>query len=508
MNELSEEFKNKLEVLAKDNDEKVADVMVLFVALRNKILEIEPHLSDMKANIRTYNGLTGYYSNKRFNRGSEFIIIPMGIQQEPKDTNKKLRDEIIKDFSNPQKRLKMIAGESGDGTDGQVMVMKTSDKLIDEKTVFFTDVYKPVKTIRKMTQLSNGEWVVVDGDLWTPGDKPVPRNYKKTIQYVEDGEIYTNRGWSRRLDPNWKFAIFGAGYFSGIRNVITEEGKKRIPKNIVEDGFISRITYYGDYANPNSPKFIGKKALWFKACKLKVVDTKYSNELFLQVTAKTDIEVGSKKLKIPEIIGKINARVSTSSNKLKDIISKTNFDELPKGKAKKLQDLEALYKKYVDLSYIPVIDLSEINEYHTTHRAITITVPAIGDDSGNVVVKIQKGEDGIWDNIDFNSFAISECALSGIYIRDDKPPKMILSDYSLPENQSLFVKFSNGIDSNLPPSSVYVSLTTSRGNRAYDPDTKEFVVDPENAVAIPKIKGIGIIMDYSKIDIDKLVGDL
>lgn len=505
---LSEEFKNKLEELAKDNDEKVADVMVLFVALRNKILEIEPHLSDMKANIRTYNGLTGYYSNKRFNRGSEFIIIPMGIQQESKDTNKELRDEIIKDFSNPQKRLEMIAGKSGDGTDGQVMVMKISDKLIDEKTVFFTDVYKPVKIIRKMTQLSNGEWIVVDGDLWTPGDKPVPRNYNKTIQYVEGGEIYTNRGWSRRLDPNWKFAIFGVGYFSGIKNVITEEGKKRIPKNIVEDGFISRITYYGDYANPNSPKFIGKKALWFKACKLKVVDTKYSNELFLQVTAKTDIEVGSKKLKIPEIISKINARVSTSSNKLKDIISKTNFDELPKGKAKKLHDLETLYKKYVDLSYIPVIDLSEINDYHRTHRAISITVPAIGDDSGNVIVKIQKGEDGIWDNIDFNSFAISECALSGVYTRDDKPPKMILSDYSLPENQSLFAKFSNGIDSDLPPSSVYVSLTTSRGNRAYDPDTKEFVVDPENAVAIPKIKGIGIIMDYSKIDIDKLIGDL
>ena len=517
MSELSPEFKTKLEELSNNNEEKLADVMVLFMTLKPRILELEPHLTDMKANIRTYNGLLNYYSNKKFNRGTEFIIIPMGVNQEPKDSNKKLSDEILKDFSNPQKRLQMIAGKTGDGSDGKVMVMKTSDKLVDDVDVFFTDVYKPVNKIRKMTQLSNSEWVVVDGDLWQPGDNPIPRNYNKTIQYVKDGEVYENRGWSKQLIPNWKFVIFGVGYFAGIKKVkLTGKNPKghdvidikKVSKNPVEDGLVSRITFYGAYANPNSPKFIGKKALWFKACKLKVVDSKYSNELFLQVTAKTDIEVGSKKLKITDILEKINIRIDKKAKKLMSIVSKTNFEEIPKDKAKKLHDLEALYKKFTSVPYIPIIDLAGVDHYHKHHRAISIKVPTVGDDSGEVVISIVKDEGDVWDKIDFNSFAISECAFTGVYTKEGKPPKMILSDYSLPDNQSLFCRFSNGINSDLPPSSVYVSLTTSRGNQAYDPDTKKFVVDPENAVAIPKIKGIGVIMDYSKIDMEKLVGDL
>lgn len=495
--ELNEKFKKKLEQLAEDNDEKVADVMVLFMALKSKILELEPHIPDMKANIRTYNGLTGYYSNKRFNKGQEFMVIPIGVYQDSKDTNEEEKERILKEFSNPQKRLEMIAGKNGDGTDGQIMVIKTSDAIVDNKSVFFTDVYKPVKSIKKMTQLSNGEWVVVDGDLWQPGDKPIPRNWQKTIQYVEDGEVYTNRGWSRPLTSNWKFSIFGVGYFSGNKQVKDDSNSKRVEKNIIDDGLISRITFYGDYANPHSPKFIGKKDLWFKPCKLKTTDTKYSNELFLQVTAKSDIEVSSKKLQVPKIIKKINNRVKNDANKVMEIVAKTNFDELPKDKAKKLHELEALYKKFTKVDYIPIIDLAGVNTYHLTHRALH-------KENGDII----KDEGGVWDSIDFNSFAISECALSGMYIKEGQAPKMILSDYSLSDNNSLFAKFSDAIDSELPPSSVYVSLTTSRGNRAYDPDTKEFVEDPENAVAIPKIKGIGIIMDYSKIDIESLVGDL
>lgn len=492
MTELSNEFQKKLEELAQANDEKVADVTVLFMALKDKITEIEPQLSDMKANIRTYNGLLNYYSNKKFNKGQEFIIIPMGIQQEPQDTNKKLRDEILKDFSNPQKRQIMISGVSGTGKDSKVMTMKTSDAVIDNKTVFFYDVYKPVKTIRKMTQLANGDWVVIDGDLWKPGDKPIPRNYQKTIQYVEGGEEYTNRGWGRPLNPNWKMAIFGVGYFSGMKGQL-----QKTQKNPIEDGLVTRVTFYGDHADPNSPKFICKKNLWFKPCKLKAVDSKYSNELFLQITSKTDIEVSSKKLKITDIIGKINERILNKANKLDSLIKKTNFEELPKEKAKKLQDADALYKKYKTVDYIPVIDLFGIHTYHMTHRAKP-------DENGVP----QKDDSGTWDAIDFNSFAIAECAFSGVYTKEGKAPKMILSDYSLPENQNLFAKFSNGIDSELPPSSVYVSITTARGNQAYDPDTKQFIVDPENAVAMPKIRGIGVIMDFSKIDIEQLLGDM
>ena len=264
MSSLSAEFKKKLEELATNNDEKMEDVILLFQALKSKVLELEPHLSNVHANIRTYNGLLSYYSNKKYNKGSEFVIIPMGVNQEPKDTNKKLRDEIIKDFSNPQKRLLMIAGVSGDGSDGKVMVIKTSDAIVDGKTVHFTDVYKPVKTIKKMTQMNNGEWIVVQGEQWQPGDIPIARDYRKTIQYVEDGETYDNtRGWSRALNPNWKFVIFGLGFFPGNKEIKTKEGIKKTEKNLIEDSLISRVTFYGALANPTSPKFIGKRRLWF-----------------------------------------------------------------------------------------------------------------------------------------------------------------------------------------------------------------------------------------------------
>ncbi len=242
----------------------------------------------------------------------------------------------------------------------------------------------------------------------------------------------------------------------------------------------------------------------FSSCKR----SKYSNELYLQVTAKSDLEVSPNKVKLvpyldkqrkqkPGIITLANKRIKDKANKLMGIVAKTDFDALPKEKAKKLHELEALYKKFVDLDYIPVIDLAGTHVYHMTHKA------KLGEDGQPI-----KGEDGVWDNIDFNSFAISECAFGGIYTKEGKAPKMILSDYSMPDNQSLFAKFSNGLDTEIPPSSVYISLTTSRGNSAYDVDTKEWIVDPDNAVAMPKIKGIGVIFDFKKIDIEKLAGDL
>ena len=57
-----------------------------------------------------------------------------------------------------------------------------------------------------------------------------------------------------------------------------------------------------------------------------------------------------------------------------------------------------------DVPYVPVIDLGSLNDYHRTHRARH-------DSNGDVI----KSEDGVWDEIDFNSFAISECSLTGIY---------------------------------------------------------------------------------------------
>jgi len=354
--------------------------------------------------------------------------------------------------------------------EGKVMGMKVSEKPIDNKTVFYYDVYKPGKSIRKMTQL-------------------------------EDGEEYENWNYSRPLTPNWRLSLFGIGYFSGVKETQTAEGLVKRQKNPVDDALICRVTFSGkatgDLADPNNPKYICKKDIWFKVCKLKVIDTKYSNKLYLSVNARTDLEVSSKKIKLFDIVEKINKRVKENAMKVKMMVEKTDFNELPKDKAKKLQDLWDLYKKFTKVDYIPIIDLAGINEYHMTHRAI------LGEDG-----KPMKDDSGVWDAVDFNSFALCECAFTGIYEREGQAPKFILSDYSLGENENVFSKFSNGLSKEIPPSSVYISLTTSRGNQAYDPETKQFVKDPENAVAIPKIKGVGVILDFSKLNIESLIGDM
>ncbi|MHA1408767.1 MAG: hypothetical protein ACTSQY_00365 [Candidatus Odinarchaeia archaeon] len=495
MDKIDENLKEKLRKIADDNDVDFQDVLLLFYALREKIVDLEPNLSDFKINIRTYNGLLNYYSNKKFNRGKEFIIIPFGIFQEPLDTNEKMRNEIIKEFSNPQNRLKMILGESGDGSDSKVMLMKIKDAVIDNKNVFFNDVYKPVRSINKMTMLNNGEWVVVDGELWEPGDTPVARDYRKTIQYTEDGEVYKNRNWSRPLVPNWKMSIFGIGFFTGVKEIKNDDGtitKKQ--KNPIEDALITRVTLYGDQANPSSPKFICKKGIWFKGCKIKAVETKYSNDLFLQVNMSGEsIDVSESKIKITDIIRAINKRIRAKALAIVEHYNSLSEDD----KTKKIKELYNLYKKYTELDYIPIIDLADINDYHMKYRALK-------DEDGEII----KDDGGVWDKIDFNSFAICECAFSGVYSREGSSPKLILTDYSLESNQNVFAKYSNGLDVDLPSSTVYISLTTSRGNRSYDEDTKQFIVDPENAVAIPKIKGIGVIMDFTKLDIDQLIGDL
>lgn len=487
---IKEDFKLKLETLAEANEVGFQDVLVLFQLYKQKVKELFPHLSDIKLDIRSYNGLLDYYNNKKFNKGAEFAIIPFGIMNEAKDTNKEMRDTILKDFSNPTKRIEMIK-------QGKVMVMKTSDKAIDDKTVFYTDVYKPVKSIRETTKMDTGEVVVVQGELWQPGDQPIARDYRAQIQY-EGRDPFDNWNWSQPLTPNWKITLFGIGLYSGQKEIRNSDGTvTKKTKNIITDGLVAKVTFYGDLANPTSPKFVAKRPLWFKPCKVKTVDTKYSNELFFNLTAKGEIEDSQDKLEIIDIMSKINQRIKQKAIVVDKTYHGVDLNELPKEKAKKLQDIYDLYSKFLKVEYVPIIDLVGINNYHMTHKAI------LGEDG-----KPTKNEEGVWDNTDFNSFALCECAFTGVYKRDKSAPKFILTDYSLPDNQSVFAKFSAGMDSEIPASSVYVVLTTSRGNQAYDPDTTKFIFNPDEAVAIPKIRGVGVILDFTKINVEQLLGDM
>ncbi len=501
MVKMSENFDKKLEELAEDSEEKLEDVKALFSVVKIHIQNITPYeLTEPQLNKQAYEAIKEHYNAEKYQKAREQWFIPFGISSEAQDQNEELREEILKEFSNPELRLDCIRKK-------KVMVMKISDEEPDGETIFFEDVYQPVTNPDSIkTTTVNDEVVVIDGDLWNPGDVPIPRDYKHQTEYGD--ELYDNKQYSKPLYPKWKIELFGIGFFSGMKEVIVEQEKIEKQKNLIDDGLITRITFYGDLADPKSPKFICKKPIWFNVCKLKSIDTNYSNELFLKTYSTNTLEIMPEKLnlldylknrkRVKGIITLINERVAGFAKKVDDIHSKANEENTPKEKLEKLKQLYSLCKKYIKLPYIPVIDLNQIDYYHLSHRALK--------DKDNKIVKDEKG---VWDNTDFNSFALCQCSFSSVFQKDKtKPPKMVITDATLPQDQSLFLKFSNGLDTELPASSVIISLTTSRGNSVYDPDTKKWITDAENAKAIAKIKGMKLLIDYTKLNIGKLKADL
>ncbi len=490
---MNENLKDRLVKLAEDNEVKSEEVLLLFEALRLKVKEEDPHLGDSKLDKRTYNGLLNYFSNKKFSKGKEFIFIPFGINSEAKDQNKELRDEILKEFADPEQRKDVIRK-------GKVMCMKISDQEIDNKEVFYNDVYKPVRKISKFTTV-NDIYVVTEGELWEPGDTPIARDYRTKLTFGEgeNENEYDNFSYSKPLNPRWKITLFGLGYFPGFKEVITEQGIEKVQKTVKGDGVMCKVSFWGDLADPSSAKFVCKKSIWFVPCKVKGTENQsISNMLNLNITSKTELEVSDKKPKMETLARQINARILAEAKEAYGRAKEANATEdMPKDHKAKIMAKWNLYSKFKDKDYIPFIDLSEIHDFHMKYRAV------IDEETGT-----PKKENG-WDKIDFDAFALSECTLNGIYEKEGRSPRMILSDISLPQdNSSIFCGFAKGIDIKIPPSSVIVSLTTSRGNKVYDPDTKTYIEDDENSKAFAKVKGIRVLIDFTKIDVDKLFGDM
>ena len=489
---MKEDMKNRLIKLAEENEIKAEEVLALFEALRIRVKEVDPHLGDTKLDKRTYNGLLNYFSNKKFSKGKEFIFIPFGINSEARDQNKKLRDEILKEFADPEQRKDVIRK-------GKVMCMKVSDIEIDNVNVFYNDVYKPVRKITKWTMV-NDVMVVTEGELWEPGDTPIARDYRDKLVFGEgeNENEYDNFRYSYALTPRWKMSLFGLGYFPGFKEVLTETGIQKIQKTVKGDGVISKVSFWGDMADPSNAKFICKKDIWFLPTKLKGTESKNSsNALSLNVTSKTELEVSDKKPKVEKLVKQINLRIQKETemayNRAKEA---KGTPDLPKDQLAKIMAKWKLYKKYKSRKYIPIIDLNEVNSFHMNVRALK-------DKDGNII------KDGAWDKIDFDAFALCECTLNGIYEKEGKKPKMILSDISLPQEQSsMFCGFANGINTKIPNSSVILSLTTSRGNKVYDPDTKTYIEDDANSKAFAKVKGVRVLIDFTQIDVEKLFGDL
>lgn len=480
----------KLQKIAEEEKKSIEDVKLLFDAYREELKNESPYLSDKRLDIRAVNFVDSHYANDdQFDSGEPFVFVCMGVASNARDVNKYLRDQILEDWSEPDNRERLIK-------DGKVMVMKVSDKEIDGEDTTFDDVFKPVKKIKDTAELDSGEVIVTEGELWEPGSKPIPRDFRRYMEYGE--EEYENSQWSHPLNPKWKMKLFGIGYFTGSN----EKGNKKSPINA---GKITIVSISGERANPSDPNFILNKPIMFTPCKVKANKTENCNNLFLNVWIRQDneFEFSDKDIKIEKIVSLINKRVHTEAKTIKQ-----KTEESIKNKDKtlfeKFKSLYTLYKDYIDedYKYIPFIDLANIHDYHMKYRAIWDE----DEDTGEQYVR--KNDDG-WDYTKFTSFALCQCTFRGVYENKKGGNKYVLRDWSLDKDETQFMKYATGLPKEIPsPSSVMISIQTSRGNMVYDSDIEEWIEDAEHSKAFGRVKGIKLLRDFNKHSLKNLKGDM
>lgn len=491
MSDFKKKVRKKLEEIANNNEgESIEDVTKLFKAVKSTIKEENEWLSDEEAVLRTINALDSYYSNDSdFSSGDLCVFIPLGVAQQSRDQNKQLREEILENFSKPNKRQQMAR-------EGKVMVMKISDKEIDGKNVTFDEVYQPVSKIEETVKLDSGEIIVTEGELWKPGDDPIPRDYRSHVSYGDNQ--YENSQWSQPLYPKWRMQLFGIGYFVGT----VKSSGREVNKDIKNSGVKMFLSISGERADPTNSKYLLNRSIMFTPLKMKAVKKDSSNDLVINTWIRRDapIESSDMDIKTEQIIEIINERVHNKAKKAMSLAKKLkeNPSDFSNSKADLIKELYKLYKPYLEeeYKYIPRIDLDEIHDYHMKYAVVR-------DEDGEVV----KNDSG-WDVTKFTKFAICQCTLKGVY-ENEKGDKYVVRDWSLPEDKNIFMRMADGLPTEIPsPSSVLISLQTSRGNQVYDADTKTWMKDPENAKAFAKCKGIKLLRDFNKMSLSKLKGDL
>jgi hypothetical protein len=261
------------------------------------------------------------------------------------------------------------------------------------------------------------------------------------------------------------------------------------------------LSISGERADPTDSKYLLNRSIMFTPLKMKAIEKDSSSDLVINTWIRRDasIESSDMDIKTEQIIDIVNERVHNKAKKLKSLGMKLkeNPNNFSNSKAELIKKLYKLYKPYLDedYKYIPRIDLDEIHEYHMEYAVVKEDGEVVKNDSG-------------WDVTKFTQFALCQCTLKGIY-ENEKGDKYVLRDWSLSEDQNLFLRMADELSTEIPsPSSVLVSLQTSRGNQVYDPDTKNWLKDPENAKAFAKVKGIKLLRDFNKMSISKLKGDL
>ncbi len=502
-----DKIKRVLEKISED--EKTPTLDVVLANFETAVLEVkeeDPSLEGEKLERRALNLLKTYYDKQIYGKGSPFMHIPFGVSVAPMDKNKKLRDKILKDWENPGKRAKMIK-------QGKVMFMKIGEDRVPIKSFDIKNTH--TEKVGDYTELIIDEGEPCDLGA---GDKPLPRDYRKKIKYVSSKDEYENfNQYSKPLNPNWTMTLFGVGYFEGVKKVKDKETDNliEVEKSLPRDAVKSRVQFFGALANPHHEHFLGKELIWFMPLKFNASENATtSNSAFIRGTCKGAVELGLKEFNIEKLVKIINERVSTKyanlyrkSAGMRDK-AKEDEDEALMKKAKEVLKEANLFKLCSAESgkqYIPTIDLIDIDDYHHDYAVKWVVKDEEDEDEELIIYKNKEG----WDNVDFDAFAFCKCNYKGFFTRTGKKPKMLLTDWSIAG--TMFAGFVNILPTNIENGEVYITLTTSRGSSVYDESTGTYVKDPENAVPIPKVRGIklvkglkGIMKKYE----EKLEGDM
>ncbi len=493
-----DKIKKVLEKIAED--EKTPPLEEVFIHFETAVLQIQdedPDLDEEKVQRRAVNVLKQYYTKQIYGRGNPFTFLCFGVLFPPKDKNKILRDKILKDWEDPGKRAGMIR-------QGKLMYMTIGEDKVPIKSFDWKDTHTEKEGDITVLIVDKGEPCDVGA-----GDIPLPRDYREEIKYEGNEEGYENFQYTNPLDPNWQMTLIGVGFFDGVKMVKDKDGGEplEVEKNI-RDSIKTRVQIYGALANPHSEHFIGKEAIWFMPLKFNASESGRSNKLVQQVVGKGTFEMGSKDINIEKIVGYLNNKTSKmyeillkKANNMKAKSKEEKDDGLLK-EAKEMLKTAKLFKPYIkDKKYIPFIDLIEIDDYHLDYA-----VQYKEDDDGEMIV--DKNKDG-WDNTNFDAFGLCKCMYSGFFSKKGKKPKMMLTDWSIPD--TMFTGFVPILNTEIESGEVYVCLTTSRSDKVFDESTKKYVRDPDGASAFPKIKGIKLVKSLQGITKkyeEKLEGDM
>ena len=516
-----DKIRKVLEQIAEDEKTPTLDVVLAnYETALLQTKEEDKNLEGVKLERRALTVLKTFYTRQIYSKGSPMTFIPFGVSVAPMDKNKKLRDVILEDWKDPGKRAVMIKR-------GEVMFMTIGEDRVPIKSFDIKDTHSEKKGDYTELIIDKGE----PCDLGA-GDIPLPRDYRKKVKYASgEGEYENLIPYSKPLTPNWTMTLFGVGFFDGIKKIKNKESGEieevekvlvKVVKNqktgkikiVSSDAIKARVQIYGVLANPHSEHFLGKEAIWFMPLKFNASENNRSNSAYIQASLKGAVELGLKNIDIEKLVSFINKKVSMYYINLYKIASKMRDkakdekDEVLMKKAKEVLKKANLFKPFTVESgkqYIPTIDLVEIDDYHMDY-AVQYKEPDEDDDEDEELI-IDKNKEG-WDNVDFNAFALIKCSYQGFFSKAGKKPKMILTDWSIPG--SIFAGFVPLLKTDIENGEVYISLTTSRGSSVYDESTGKYVKDPENAVPIPKIRGIklvkglkGIVKKYE----EKLSGD-